>query len=172
MSYLPDAMPVPMPGPDDAPFWAAWRRRELRIQRCSDCATFRHPPGLVCAACRSPSHECAGAQNRHGVQLHHSRPPDAPCAARPGSLQHRRRAAESGRGRAPGKQHHERRKRGPRHRHARAAALGHVGGRAEQQARGFEHGLRHVHARLISSMALENDPRSGRVGVAGSPPLR
>lgn len=59
MSYLPDGMPVPVPGPDDAPFWQACQRRELRIQRCADCGTFRHPPVPVCAHCRSPRFEWA-----------------------------------------------------------------------------------------------------------------
>lgn len=53
MSYLPEGTPVPSPGPDDAPFWDACDRQELRIQCCADCGTFRHPPIPVCAACRS-----------------------------------------------------------------------------------------------------------------------
>ena len=53
MSYLPDGIPAPQPSPDELPFWEACRRRELRIQRCADCATFRHPPVPVCAHCRS-----------------------------------------------------------------------------------------------------------------------
>jgi uncharacterized OB-fold protein len=59
MSYLPPGMPVPIAGPDDAPFWEACNRRELRIQRCADCGTFRHPPVPVCAACRSMQREWA-----------------------------------------------------------------------------------------------------------------
>jgi uncharacterized OB-fold protein len=53
MSYLPSGMPMPIAGPDDAPFWEACSRRELRIQCCADCGTFRHPPVPVCAQCRS-----------------------------------------------------------------------------------------------------------------------
>ena len=44
----------PRPDPqndDDARFWSALDAGELRIQRCIACATFRHPPGPVCAAC-------------------------------------------------------------------------------------------------------------------------
>jgi uncharacterized OB-fold protein len=52
MSYLPDGMPTPFAGPDDAPFWEACNRRELRIQRCAECGTFRHPPLPICAVCR------------------------------------------------------------------------------------------------------------------------
>ena len=53
MSYLPEGMPAPAPGPEDAPFWESCNRGELRIQCCDDCGTFRHPPIPVCAACRS-----------------------------------------------------------------------------------------------------------------------
>ncbi len=53
MSYFPDEMPVPVAGPDDGPFWEACRKRELRIQCCADCGTFRHPPVPVCYHCRS-----------------------------------------------------------------------------------------------------------------------
>jgi uncharacterized OB-fold protein len=53
MSYLPDAMPLPPPGPDDAPFWEACARRELRVTRCTNCGAFRHPGTPVCAQCRS-----------------------------------------------------------------------------------------------------------------------
>jgi len=44
----------PRPDPtseDDARFWAALRDGELRIQRCTACGAFRHPPGPVCPAC-------------------------------------------------------------------------------------------------------------------------
>ena len=48
-----DDFPRPAPGPDEAPFWAWCRRHELRIQRCSDCGAFRHPPRPWCPECRS-----------------------------------------------------------------------------------------------------------------------
>jgi hypothetical protein len=43
-------------GPDalTSPFWDACRRRELRLQRCSDCGRFRQPPSPGCAHCGSP----------------------------------------------------------------------------------------------------------------------
>ena len=44
----------PRPDPqnaDDARFWTAIGEGELQIQRCTACATFRHPAGPVCAAC-------------------------------------------------------------------------------------------------------------------------
>jgi uncharacterized OB-fold protein len=53
MAYLPDDMPLPQPTPDDHPYWAAHAQRELRIQCCSDCDTFRHPPVPFCARCGS-----------------------------------------------------------------------------------------------------------------------
>lgn len=53
MSYLPDAMPGPQPGADDAQFWAFCERRELRVQQCGRCHTYRHPSSPVCPVCRS-----------------------------------------------------------------------------------------------------------------------
>jgi hypothetical protein len=47
---------IPRPDPandDDAAFWAALREGELRIQRCSACGEYRHPPRPVCARCGS-----------------------------------------------------------------------------------------------------------------------
>jgi uncharacterized OB-fold protein len=48
--------PHPRPDPvaaDDARFWAFVAEGELRVQRCADCGTYRHPPRPVCAACGS-----------------------------------------------------------------------------------------------------------------------
>jgi uncharacterized protein len=45
--------PLPQPGLDNAPFYEAARRAELRFQRCSDCETFRHYPRPICPACQS-----------------------------------------------------------------------------------------------------------------------
>ena len=53
MSYFPEGMPAPEPGPEDTPFWEACQRKELRIQQCGRCGTFRHPPSPICPACRS-----------------------------------------------------------------------------------------------------------------------
>jgi uncharacterized OB-fold protein len=36
------------------PFWEACSRRELRLQRCSDCGRFRQPPLAGCPHCGSP----------------------------------------------------------------------------------------------------------------------
>ena len=43
--------PLPQPTRDDAEFWAAARRGELRFQRCAACGRFRHYPRPTCPAC-------------------------------------------------------------------------------------------------------------------------
>ena len=48
--------PYPRPDPVDAveaAFWSFVAAGELRVQRCGDCAAFRHPPRPACAACGS-----------------------------------------------------------------------------------------------------------------------
>jgi len=59
MSYLPPGVPVPQANPDDQPFWDACARRELRIQRCTHCGRFRHPPVPFCGECGSGGIEWA-----------------------------------------------------------------------------------------------------------------
>ena len=47
-------VPIPRPDPtnaDDARFWTALRDGELRVQRCTACGAFRHPPRPVCPDC-------------------------------------------------------------------------------------------------------------------------
>ena len=54
------SVPVPLPDPvseDDASFWHTLREGELRIQRCTACGTYRHPPRPVCARCGASSSE-------------------------------------------------------------------------------------------------------------------
>ena len=46
-------VPVPQPTPDTAPFYEAARRGELRLQRCTDCGTWRHYPRPTCPVCLS-----------------------------------------------------------------------------------------------------------------------
>ena len=53
MSYLPAAIPSPVPDDDDAPFWAHCDDRRLMFQRCLLCSTLVHPPLAVCPGCRS-----------------------------------------------------------------------------------------------------------------------
>jgi len=44
-------LPLPQPSRDDAPFYEATRRGELRFQKCAACARFRHYPRPVCPHC-------------------------------------------------------------------------------------------------------------------------
>jgi len=51
---IPSALPGvlrPVVSPDTAFFWAGTAAGELRIQRCDDCGTLRHPPGPACPSC-------------------------------------------------------------------------------------------------------------------------
>lgn len=57
MTYLPKDTPLGQQTPDEAPFWAACQRRELRIQRCTSCGLHRQPPGPFCPRCRSEASE-------------------------------------------------------------------------------------------------------------------
>jgi uncharacterized OB-fold protein len=52
---------------DDARFWAFVAGGELRIQRCADCGTYRHPPRSVCASCGSRAAEWPLASGRGEV---------------------------------------------------------------------------------------------------------
>jgi acetyl-CoA acetyltransferase/uncharacterized OB-fold protein len=45
--------PLPDPTGDDAPFYEAARRGELRFQKCTQCGVFRHYPRPACARCLS-----------------------------------------------------------------------------------------------------------------------
>ena len=45
--------PLPVLNQDNAPFYEAARRGELRFQKCSDCGLFRHYPRPICPACLS-----------------------------------------------------------------------------------------------------------------------
>ena len=49
-------LPLPVPTPDNAPFYEAARRGELRLQRCTDCSRFRHYPRPICPGCLSRDH--------------------------------------------------------------------------------------------------------------------
>jgi uncharacterized OB-fold protein len=45
--------PLPDVAGADAPFWQALRRREVHVQRCTDCGAHRFPATRFCAHCRS-----------------------------------------------------------------------------------------------------------------------
>ncbi|HVM94890.1 MAG TPA: zinc ribbon domain-containing protein, partial [Candidatus Acidoferrales bacterium] len=51
------ATPTPVPNFDNAGFWEACRKHELRIQRCSACGTLRHHPRPMCPACNSVDYD-------------------------------------------------------------------------------------------------------------------
>jgi 3-oxo-4,17-pregnadiene-20-carboxyl-CoA hydratase alpha subunit len=51
--WFPDEMPLPAASAETADWWQAAASHRLVIQRCSVCATVRHPPGPRCPVCRS-----------------------------------------------------------------------------------------------------------------------
>jgi uncharacterized OB-fold protein len=62
--------PHPRPAPaaaDDARFWTFVADGELRIQRCRDCTTPRHPPRPLCAACGSTAVDWVAVSGRGEV---------------------------------------------------------------------------------------------------------
>jgi hypothetical protein len=52
----PKPLPLPQPTGDNAPFYEAAQRGELRFQRCSSCGAFRHYPRPTCPFCLSRKH--------------------------------------------------------------------------------------------------------------------
>lgn len=48
--------PLPRVRGVDTPYWEATARGEFRLQRCSDCGTWRFPPSEVCPACLSEAY--------------------------------------------------------------------------------------------------------------------
>ena len=58
---------VPQPDGLNAEFYAHCAAGELRFQRCTACATWRHPPRVRCAACGSDEYEWALATGRGRV---------------------------------------------------------------------------------------------------------
>jgi hypothetical protein len=59
--------PLPRVTPDNAPFWDAARRHELRLQRCEACGTIWWPPGPVCPECLGERHTWALVSGRGTV---------------------------------------------------------------------------------------------------------
>jgi hypothetical protein len=45
---------LPAPTGLSAELYAFWAKGELRLQRCVQCHTWRHPPRFRCAGCGSP----------------------------------------------------------------------------------------------------------------------
>src|SRR5262245_3236217 len=51
--HMTDNRILPNPIGPNAEFYAWAARGELRLQRCADCGTWRHPPRHRCASCGS-----------------------------------------------------------------------------------------------------------------------
>lgn len=58
------SFPIPSPTPLSQPFWDATRRRELALQRCSDCGAFRWTPQVLCRECHSERYEWTAVSGR------------------------------------------------------------------------------------------------------------
>ena len=72
----PDRQPPPTSA-DTAFFWDGAAAGELRIRRCADCGTLRHPPGPRCPACRSAAADhvtASGEGTVHSYTVHHHPP--------------------------------------------------------------------------------------------------
>jgi uncharacterized OB-fold protein/acyl dehydratase len=62
---------------DTSFFWAGAKAGELRIQRCGDCGSLRHPPGPMCPHCHSGRRDYVVASGRGEVfsfVVHHHPP--------------------------------------------------------------------------------------------------
>lgn len=68
--YFPPGLPLPAVTDDTRPFWDACRRRTLVVQRCTGCATLRHPPAPVCWRCRSFAHQWVAVSGQGTVFTH------------------------------------------------------------------------------------------------------
>jgi hypothetical protein len=66
-AVLTRGLPLPLPTLDNAEFWAAARRGELRLQRCVACGRFRHYPRPLCPHGLSRDFEWARASGRGTV---------------------------------------------------------------------------------------------------------
>lgn len=53
----PYAKPIPAVTPEMQPFFAAAKRHELCVQRCTQCGTHRFPARAICSACLSTQAE-------------------------------------------------------------------------------------------------------------------
>jgi uncharacterized protein len=49
--------PTPVLDADNAFYWRAAARGELRIQSCGECRALCHPPAPLCPVCHSPERE-------------------------------------------------------------------------------------------------------------------
>lgn len=51
--------PLPRIRESTKPFWDACKKHELRVQKCTNCGTFRFPYRPMCASCNSTKYEWA-----------------------------------------------------------------------------------------------------------------
>jgi uncharacterized OB-fold protein len=56
--------PKPDITPLTRPFWSALKSRQLVVQQCADCATYRFPPDFACFSCASPDYVWATVSGR------------------------------------------------------------------------------------------------------------
>ena len=49
--------PLPHPTPLSQPFWDGTKQREIRLQRCDACGSFRFPPVVLCRECLAEEHQ-------------------------------------------------------------------------------------------------------------------
>ena len=61
------ARPIRSMDPYAEQFWAYTQKKELRLQKCSDCGKFRWPPGPTCDQCLSDEAEWAAVAGRGKV---------------------------------------------------------------------------------------------------------
>ncbi|WOR15262.1 Zn-ribbon domain-containing OB-fold protein [Hyphomonas sp. FCG-A18] len=63
---MSEAKPKPLPRRTKASkeFWDGCKQHEIRIQKCSDCGTYRFPPQVMCRACQSTSAEWGRVSGR------------------------------------------------------------------------------------------------------------
>jgi len=67
MSDLPSKMMPPI-SPETAEYWAACKRRELVVQRCTSCGAHQFYPRVLCTACSARTVEWVGVTGRGTVR--------------------------------------------------------------------------------------------------------
>lgn len=62
--------PLPRLDESNAPHWQGAKAREVRVQKCSDCARLRYPPARHCADCLSEKSEWIAVSGKGEVWSH------------------------------------------------------------------------------------------------------
>lgn len=65
----------------NSPFWAGARDGRLVIQRCNNCGTYMHPPGVLCGECGSERlgySEVSGKGKLHSFTVYYNSPQQPP----------------------------------------------------------------------------------------------